>query len=114
MPSTPAMASSIGVATELSIVKASAPTKFVVTTISGGLIGGNCAIGRRPATITPPSAMRIAMTIAVTGRLMKNLDIWVSVRAIVDVSRFSARRKAAAYRAQGAACLPAAPFAVPG
>src|SRR5580658_10148722 len=38
---------------------------------------GNCAIGRVAMVTAPTMTVRIAMTIATIGRLMKNLDILI-------------------------------------
>src|SRR5208283_4644067 len=64
----------MGVATDCSTVCASAPTKVVVMRASGGTIFGNWAIGRETSATAPTMTVRIAMTIATIGRLMKNFD----------------------------------------
>src|SRR5271156_3049640 len=43
---------------------------------------GNCAIGRVAIVTAPTMTIRIAMTIATIGRLMKNLDIIPSLCAL--------------------------------
>ena len=46
-----------------------------MTWISGGTIFGNCATGRLTIDTAPTITMRIAITIATIGRLMKNFDM---------------------------------------
>src|SRR3954468_22018177 len=75
MLSTPAICCSMGVATDCATVSASAPIYVVWTWISGGAILGNCAVGRPSIATTPAMTIRIEMTIATIGRLMKNLDM---------------------------------------
>src|SRR5580658_6632054 len=72
--STPFICCSIGVATDCSIVIASAPVYVVVRLTCGGRICGNCAIGRPSSDTTPSRTVRMAMTIATIGRRMKKLD----------------------------------------
>src|SRR5262245_44624993 len=43
--------------------------------ICGGMMSGNCAIGRARMATRPPSTVTIAITMATIGRLMKNRDI---------------------------------------
>src|SRR5690242_18845968 len=43
--------------------------------MSGGAMEGNCATGRPVSATAPMITVRIAMTIATMGRLIKNLDI---------------------------------------
>src|SRR5579859_4346519 len=74
MPSTPFICCSIGVATDCSIVSASAPVYVVVRLTCGGRICGNCAMGRPTSATTPMRTVRIAITIATIGRLTKNDD----------------------------------------
>src|SRR5712691_6939646 len=76
MLSTPLICCSRGAATACSSVWASAPTYVANTWISGGAILGNWAVGRRSTVMPPTITMRIAITMATMGRLMKNLDIW--------------------------------------
>src|SRR5688572_26145079 len=71
MLSTPFTRCSIGVATDCSSVTASAPVYVVVIFTSGGTISGNCAIGSRSIATVPAITIRIARTIAKTGRLTK-------------------------------------------
>src|ERR1700690_3875789 len=72
MSSTPFICCSIGVATDCSIVSASAPGYEVEIWMRGGTMSGNCATGRPTIAMSPPRTVRIAMTIATMGRLMKN------------------------------------------
>src|SRR5260370_32158474 len=65
----------MGVATDCSSVSASAPTYVACNQISGGAMLGNWAIGRAVMVMAPMMTVRMAMTIATMGRLMKNLDI---------------------------------------
>src|ERR1035438_4678260 len=71
MSSTPFICCSIGVATDCSIVSASAPGYEVWIWMSGGTMSGNCATGRPSIAMSPPRTVRIAMTIATMGLLMK-------------------------------------------
>ena len=75
MLSTPLTCCSMGVATDCSMVCASAPVKVVVRMICGGMICGNCAMGSPTSDTAPRSTVRIAMTIATMGRRMKNAEI---------------------------------------
>src|SRR5262245_15825885 len=79
MLSTPLICCSMGVATACSIVWASAPTYLVWIWISGGAMLGNCATGRLTIAIVPTMTVKMAITIATMGRLMKNLDIRLCV-----------------------------------
>src|ERR1700729_4234159 len=74
MRSTPFMFCSIGVATDCSMVSASAPVYVVVRLTCGGRIWGNCAIGRPSSDTMPSSTVMMAMTIATIGRRMKKFD----------------------------------------
>jgi len=71
----PFTCSSIGVETELSTVRASAPGYVARVRMIGGTISGNWAIGRRETITAPAITKKMAMTIATIGRLMKNFDI---------------------------------------
>src|ERR1700679_2344478 len=75
MLSTPLTCCSMGVATDCSIVVASAPVKVVVRLICGGMICGNCAIGSPTSDTAPISTVRMAITIATIGRRMKKAEI---------------------------------------
>src|ERR1700730_18448374 len=75
MLSTPLICSSMGVATDCARVSASAPTKVACSLVSGGTILGNCEMGSPTIVIAPTMTVRIAITMATIGRLMKNLDI---------------------------------------
>src|SRR5579862_2927140 len=75
MLSTPLICSSMGVATDCARVCASAPTNVAWIFASGGTMLGNCATGSRIIEIAPMTTVRIAITIATIGRLMKNFDI---------------------------------------
>src|SRR5258706_14002396 len=75
MLSTPFICCSIGVATACSRVCASAPTYVACNLISGGTMLGNCATGRLAMVTAPTITVRMAITIATMGRLMKKLDI---------------------------------------
>src|SRR6185295_14789939 len=78
MLSTPLICCSIGVATDCSTVCASAPTYVVCTCTSGGAIAGNCETGRLTIVMAPTMTVRIEMTIATIGRLMKKRDTLAS------------------------------------
>jgi hypothetical protein len=73
MSSTPFTCCSSGVATDCSIVSASAPVYVPETMICGGTMSGNCATGSAPIDTSPPSTVTIEMTIATIGRRMKKL-----------------------------------------
>src|SRR5215467_551752 len=75
MSSTPLICCSSGVATDCSIVTASAPVYVVLTMICGGTMSGNWATGSPDIATNPPMTVTIAITIATTGRLMNSLDI---------------------------------------
>src|SRR5512134_4029209 len=72
MSSTPDICCSMGVATDCSTVRASAPVYVVDTWISGGTMLGNWATGSPVMATMPTMTMRMAITIATIGRLMKN------------------------------------------
>src|SRR5215510_3123520 len=78
MSSTPLICCSIGVATDCSIVTASAPVYVVLTMICGGTISGNCDTGSPAIATSPAITVTMAITIATTGRLMKSLEIILS------------------------------------
>src|ERR1039458_7532213 len=71
MLSTPLICSSMGVAMDCCTVSASAPTKVVWMRISGGTTLGNWEMGRVVIETRPTKTMRMAMTMATMGRLMK-------------------------------------------
>src|SRR6266403_95061 len=71
MSSTPLIWASIGVATDCSTVCASAPTNDVWIRISGGTILGNWETGRLTIETAPTMTIRMAITMATTGRLIK-------------------------------------------
>src|ERR1700730_12861188 len=75
MLSTPFICCSSGVETDCSIVTASAPVYVVETLTCGGTISGNWARGRLRMAIKPTMTVRMGMTMAPIGRLMKNLEI---------------------------------------
>src|SRR5512139_2550052 len=75
MSSTPDICCSMGVATDCSTVRASDPVYVVWTWISGGTMLGNWAMGSPVMATRPMMTMRMAITIATIGRLMKNLDM---------------------------------------
>src|SRR5215469_10876064 len=53
-----------------------------LTWISGGTMLGNCATGRASAETSPITTMRMAITIATMGRLMKNRDMVLPPRRL--------------------------------
>src|SRR5258708_5914806 len=57
------------------MVMASAPVKVVLAMIWGGTMSGNWANGSERMAIKPTTTVRMAMTIATIGRLMKKLEI---------------------------------------
>src|SRR5579864_4388844 len=75
MPSTPFTCCSITCATDCSTVCALAPGYVAWTTMVGSVIRGYCAMGNWSAAIAPTSRMSNAVTIAKTGRVMKNWAI---------------------------------------
>src|SRR5262245_51196419 len=87
MLSTPLICCSMGVATACSIVWASAPTYLAWIWISGGAMLGNCATGRLTIAIAPTMTVKMAITIATIGRLMKNLDIrlWIDLHSLANL-----------------------------
>src|ERR1039458_1729845 len=77
MLSTPLICSSMGVAIDCCTVSASAPTKVVWMRISGGTTLGNWEMGRVVIETRPTNTIRMAMTMATMGRLMKKRYITV-------------------------------------
>ena len=77
MLSTPLICCSSGVATDCSIVTASAPVYVVLTIICGGTMSGNWATGSPAIATSPPMTVTMAITIATIGRLMKSFEIIV-------------------------------------
>src|SRR6185436_16877387 len=77
MSSTPLICCSSGVATDCSIVCASAPVYVVLTIICGGTMSGNWATGNPAIATNPTITVTMAITIATTGLLMKSLEIMV-------------------------------------
>src|SRR5580692_11717647 len=91
MLSTPLTCCSIGVATDCSMVMASAPVNVVVRFTWGGMICGNCAMGSPSSETAPMSTVRMAITIATMGRRMKKEEI----------TRVPSARSAARHRGAG-------------
>src|SRR2546422_3842710 len=79
MPFAPFTCWSVGVATDCSTVRASAPVYVAVVWIWGGAISGNCAIGRREIMTAPPIIVRMASTCATIGWSMKEGDTILSL-----------------------------------
>src|SRR6266850_6622007 len=73
MLSTPLICCSMGVATDCSTVKASAPIYVVLTWTSGGVMLGNCAVGRPSIATMPTMTITMEITMDTIGRFMKNL-----------------------------------------
>src|SRR5262245_401669 len=73
--STPFICCSSGVATDCSIVTASAPVKLVWIWICGGMIAGYWAIGSPVIATSPRTTVTMAITIATMGRSTKKRDI---------------------------------------
>ncbi len=73
MLGTPLTCTSIGAATDCSMVEASAPGKVAETTTEGGVICGKRATGSSRNATAPASVMTIASTVANIGRSMKKL-----------------------------------------
>ena len=57
---------------------------------------GNCATGRLSMVIAPTSTIRIAITIATMGRLMKNFDMRLPILCLRDKG-FGVHMRALAY-----------------
>src|SRR5690349_19611744 len=94
MSSTPFICCSRGVATDCSMVTASAPGYCAVTVICGGTIAGNWATGRPSSATIPPRTVTIAMTMATMGRRMKKRDMSVVLRRLrVDGGPVAHRRR---------------------
>src|ERR1700753_3170086 len=74
MPSTPLIASSIGVATVSAITLGLAPGYWARTTTEGGTTSGYSEIGITGSASAPIRKIRIDRTPAKIGRSMKNLD----------------------------------------
>src|ERR1700675_2712109 len=74
MLSTPFICCSSGVATDCSIVTASAPVYVVEMMICGGTIWGNCARGSPCIATRPAMTVTMAITIATIGRSTKKRD----------------------------------------
>src|SRR5271154_2308160 len=70
---TPFTCTSIGAATDCSMVAASAPGKVAETTTEGGVICGKRATGNNRKATSPASVMTIASTVAKIGRSKKKL-----------------------------------------
>ena len=73
-----------------------------MTWISGGTMFGNCATGRVSIDTRPTITIRMAITIATMGRLMKNFDITGLLGS-----------PAAEYPAWDSPCAPSRTFEVP-
>src|SRR6478736_6822943 len=102
MSSTPFICCSSGVATDCSMVTASAPGYCAVTVICGGTIDGNWATGRSLSATSPPSTVTIAMTIATIGRPMKKRDMSVGLRRLrVHGGAVANRRRVENYAVAG-------------
>src|SRR5690349_15880348 len=74
MLSTPLICCSIGVATDCSMVCASAPVYTAEICTSGGAMAGNSGTGNPAMDTTPTITVRREITIATMGRRIKNLD----------------------------------------
>src|SRR5262245_51000601 len=101
MLSAPLTCCSIEVATACSTATASAPVKVVDTCTCGGTMSGNCAIGRRLMETSPAIVMRIEITIATMGRVIKNCAIYLSSRFHGSWGRRRGRNR----RGRGFLCL---------
>src|SRR2546430_328440 len=82
MLSTPLICCSIGVATDCSTVKASAPTYVVFTWTSGGVMLGNCAVGKLSIATMPTMTITMEITMDTMGRFMKNLYTMWALRCV--------------------------------
>src|SRR3954471_11358921 len=80
MPSTPFTCCSIGKATASMTVRALAPGERVVTCTVGGRTSGYCATGRANSATIPITTIRMASTLARTGRRMKKSEIMIAGR----------------------------------
>src|SRR5258706_14451824 len=79
MPWTPLSCCSSGVVTLSATICALAPGYVALTMIWGGVIAGNCEIGRTLSAIAPASTMMMATAEAKTGRLMKKSTMAASI-----------------------------------
>src|SRR5258705_6796511 len=77
MPSTPLIASSMGVATVSAITFGFAPGYSARTTIDGGTTSGYSAIGRMRIAMRPPKKISSDRTPAKIGRSIKNLERFI-------------------------------------
>src|SRR5678816_3094926 len=75
MRSTPLTSCSIGVATDCSTASADAPGYVPVTRMLGGARKGYCSTDSPRMTTTPTKTVRIEITMATIGRLIKKFDI---------------------------------------
>src|SRR5215468_4404385 len=80
----------MGVATASSSVFASAPTYTALRRISGGAMFGNWATGKPTIVTTPTMTIRMAITKATIGRLMKNFDM---VTGLPDLDLLVSQRR---------------------
>ena len=76
--STPDSCSSIGAATVRVSVSLEAPGYVAVMITVGGAISGYCATGKPRTAIRPAMTIVMEMTAAKIGRLMKNLERFMS------------------------------------
>src|SRR5579884_1704821 len=84
MLSTPLIICSMGVATDFSTDTASAPTYVASRRISGGAMSGNRAVGSWTIAMIPRMVMRMEITIATIGRLMKKRAMVTSYGLLSD------------------------------
>src|SRR5271154_950713 len=92
MLSTPDICCSIGVATDCATVWASAPVKLPMTWICGSAIFGNWEVGSPSIDTMPAMTIKIEITIATIGRLIKNLDMSVALGRRPNDIRLRANR----------------------
>src|SRR2546422_10153351 len=74
MPFAPFTCWSVGVATDCSTVRASAPVYVAVVWIWGGAISGNCADGRGKIMMAPPIIGRVAGTWRTIGGALEERE----------------------------------------
>src|SRR5215467_357654 len=96
MRSTPFTSCSMGVATDCSTASADAPGYVAVTRILGGARNGYCSMDSLRRTTIPNITVRIEMTIATIGRLIKKFDM--ASAAFCLLARFAGRRRCCGLR----------------
>src|SRR5215813_9623337 len=89
MRSTPLTSCSMGVATDCSTASADAPGYVAVTRIFGGARKGYCSTDSPLMVMDPIITIKIEITIATIGRLIKNSDMAQFPSVLVADSDFA-------------------------